>query len=1051
MKRLFCLLLLLSCVLPVSAQVKVYVQNRASTDFTGTCTTGLVGISNDTYHLYVCEAAAWVDKGGIGSAITGSGAASNLVAIWSGTTALKGDADLTWDGTNTLGVVNLYSGSGSITGDTVRGLSHLRPPTAASEGAACTNEGELAYKELNAPSETELFVCAEGTYHRVLRDGGGGSATTAKGLKAADSAGVPSDLDGDGTNDATWSKNLGPRGIDTDANDDGTLDNPLWPKIKAAGQPLGISPSGITTTHGLIDRGIEPVIVFGFDDHFTDTGQMQAAQTACDLYNIPCGDQPQIRTGATYPTSALAQAWTATQNTIGNHGSYHAFAGYDSVDGSRFWKAAGYRGFYNTGTAICTNGSTTVSGTSTLWNNSILASNIQIGMRFICDWDNDGTMEQADRIHARVVTDIDGTAQTITLDDEYDGTTNDVARPYELRASYIAGITELDTATAIWKSVLGTEWQNDAIAQPGSWGTGVDIHSAIEAARDIPFGTSYDAKGYLYGNNMHGTNWGQIVDPMKFPMSMTNCNWTTADATALLDLIVKERLAVVLNVEGIQADGDCTNNGGYMKATTWDGMLSYANTLRAAGKLRVLSMDDMGRYVRSIPQPQQGWNAISNHSFVMLTNGAAAQAGASHSWFPGWRGLDGDHDKAGVQHWAGAHNTWTGDGAGTLTVENDGTAESGVLTQCVQVWPGWTYLLTSELDCTDITQDGTGKEYIQFTAYDYDGTAYSTAAGSQDIIEALDPIWWGSATYNTTFYRRTVAQSIACGNASSARVWVSAQFHVPDLWNEPVCVQMVVDTMKGTGRFKNLALIPLAPVSDQTAYGNGMGLRNVQLSRAGNNTGGMNDEAFTFLWAPVRRQSDTDGDGSVDTSLRADAPTVDLFGMRYLANDNSKQRVMWGDITAKGLMDLYVTGKVYADPDGNGTTENLRPHYCETTSIDNTVDGTVQYGSWNGDANTKYWPPPPIATTFESMSCTGNAALVGGQVDLTMYKWTGSLVASNMTVRFTSADTANFRKTTTTCSSNCTFAATDTVLVRATSSGGVNPSTVDWLCTICVY
>ena len=707
---------------------------------------------------------------------------------------------------------------------------------------------------------------------------------------------------------------LGPRGASADASGDNTSDNKLYPTLKtSSGQPVAITRSGIGSTRTLPDRGIEPVIVFGFDDHNSDSG-ISLAQTYCDLYNIPCTVFPTRSSKDTYPTSAQAQAWTAAGNAIGQHGSHHGYTGYDTIDGNPGWRNSaspwGSLSYYATGTATCTATSTTctVSGGGT-WSDLYAVRTARPGQYFVIDWDNGGgSLTSTDRAHAFVITAVDPVGGTITLDRPFDGTTSSPARNYEIRATLGTGIAEIDYADAQWASVLGSNWQAQSMNDPGAWSPSDDIAQGAKVARWIPYATGLQ-NGMNYGEPTGGTAWGAAVNPIRVGMELSNCFLTAADARKNLDMIVRERLFWPWNVEEVVADASCTQNGSYIKESVWADILSYAATLRDAGKLRILTADEAGRYVRSIPQPQLGLQALRNSSATYLATGANAKgtspSDVTYGYFPGWFPVDQAGGTASLQTGGATTTAWSGDGAGTFTATNAGSAASDGITQCVSLWPG-VYTLTAEIDCSGVTNSPTGYAYLKLEAYDASGNS------EQALTRALNPFWWyGLNQFANYFEYSTTLNSRGCSAAGILPL--SAQFRVPQGFNEPVCLKLTTNQMTGNVKFRHLTLAQQVPRSNQSAHGAGMGLKDVRVSRAAaNRSTGIHNAAFVDLWDPAKASYDTSGDATVDTATRADVPGMDQHARYYVAADGTEQTTTRVKITAKGVADDIASGRQVA-------------------------------------------------------------------------------------------------------------------------------------------
>ena len=694
---------------------------------------------------------------------------------------------------------------------------------------------------------------------------------------------------------------LGPRGASADASGDNTADNPLWPTLERSGQqPIYVTPSGLGTVRGLPDRGIEPVMVVGFDEHdWDDTANIARAKAACDTYKIPCTIWPMRNTDrTTYPTSADLQAWTAAGHEVGNHGDYHVYGGYDSVDGNPKWQTNNGR-LTSPGTATCTNGSTTVTGTST----TFTALSVTPGQDFVCDYENNGGIGGTDRLHAIPICSIQSATQ-LTLCWNYAGTTSSPARPYEIRSGPTKAVNELKNGQANLRSIFGnnyvTGWQND----PGNFEPCDDACVAAKAALDIPASSIY-SNTQQWGGNGWGVTWGAAVNPARITMNFPSCQYATLQYQQVVDYVMKERLFFPWNFEEVKTDAGCTGSGSYIGQTAFEGLLAYIAAKRDAGLLRVMGGDEAARYVRSIPQPAYGVNALRNYSMQQVGDGLTPTTTAgtgAYSLIPGWIGIDTDSATSGIQH-SGKTTTWTGDGNGVLTATRASGTETDYSQQFLTLLPATNYVGGATLDCSAMTAGSAGISLLD---------SGNVVSHTDDMINTLDPIWFSQNVASANQWKyNTLVSSPLCAAGDQTRIIF--YFRTPDVWNEGIGLQLTVSSFTGTVRFKDVSITPTLPISFNSAWGQGAGIKNYRVSRAAPaETSGMVDAAFVDEWNPAAGNYDSDFDGTTDTAFRQDIPTVNVYSRAYRAADSSRQETFRETVTAKGAVDAKTAGRVIA-------------------------------------------------------------------------------------------------------------------------------------------
>ena len=130
-------------------------------------------------------------------------------------------------------------------------------------------------------------------------------------------------------------------------------------------------------------------------------------------------------------------------------------------------------------------------------------------------------------------------------------------------------------------------------------------------------------------------------------------------------------------------------------------------------------------------------------------------------------------------------------------------------------------------------------------------------------------------------------------------------------------------------------------------------------------------------------------------------------------------------------------------------TTTATTYLCETFGLANNPANATTYFFGSDGGSVYYWPVP-IAGTLSSMACTNNAQLSAGSGTITAIRYDGTLDATDLTVSYTTTETAPTKKSDTACTSNCAVASTDMVAVRIAADASYAPTTADWACTVCM-
>ena len=841
-------------------------------------------------------------------------------------------------------------------------------------------------------SEAALYVCAGGTWQKASGAGdmqksvydtdSDSTVDAAESLRG--SASVPVDLNGDGTNEYCLLR-WGPRCAGTDCNADGTADQTPLGAVDIECDGTADYLLGSNGVEGMGGRWlIEPkgIVVLVADCHgedFTDYADL------CDQYHVPCtfptawGDPSKSD-----PASALQQAWATRANvTIENHTARHAWNGYDSGDWNPGFGGADMNGFTSDGSATCTNGSAVVTGSGTDWGVTDYA--VKNGW-FVCDWDNDGDIDATDRQHAYKIASVDSTTQ-ITLDRAYDGTTTTTGK-YEARVSYAFGIYEYQRGIEAHQEVLGDNYRIGYGSDPGSWDTSDDLALVTKAFNAVPFSGAQKTATDVglgredIGNRRGGESIGNALEPSRMSWVTTGCRTTTDWIDAWLESTYLDRSILIINTHELREDSYCSSNPGEgaISRSVLEHLLSQLAAYKASGKLLVVDGASAAAYVRMMgPGAQYEWNLFRNAHFVEGASGNEVDGGAG---IPGWIEADSDTSADHVQK---DGFTISGDGNGTLTLENTGAAATTDFKQWVRLEGGF-YVGAIEIDARDATA---GTVYVKFA----DGFT-----DADDVTSNLPVLWYEEPGGST--YIRSTSYTVPAGQIKS----IAWHMWVPENINAAVYFYVKLSSVSGTVKVSYPAMIKRQPTYYDTRYSGGSGLPNTRFSYLDPSIAvlsGFPDAAFSDVWLP-------------NEQARVDTPSNKARLLGYVDGSGARQDVEWVDIVAHGEADHHVTGTYHGkaieiDSDSDGTldfsADGEGPHDYPWQFTEHFYDCTVpveasrgipsSYCPRNGGSCATVSVPDSVATGVCKL---GTGTTIGNDVSLWGFTTYGPTDYSNLSV-----------------------------------------------------
>lgn len=920
------LALVLFCVLstPVAAQsLTQVVQRRSAAQYTGACTDGMVGFADDTKSRYDCVGGAWVES--VPAYANGTPIAWRI-PIWVTSSSIGSDADLAWDGTNTLTVTNLVVSS-SFTPQTTISLPGINP------ASSCGSDGDLGE---DAVSGSAIYVCRSGAWREVWNAGMNFSLTDG----SAPVLGGPDGLRFDPDSDADGTGIVSAPSLCVDADGTGCEVN------IATGQTIGgragyqcvdfdadstcdgwITPFGYALADGRLLGPVAIVTVAG-DNHSADWTSEFVAQ--CAANNIPCTIHTQQ---ANYDldgngtadfvgvTSGMVSDWVSKKIEIGAHSATHRYVGYDTTDGNPSFGTTGGYGLYTAGTVSVTNGSTAVTGSSTSWSATAAATFTPPYSTITIDTDADGTYSDETPYYITAITGTTG----LTLETAWGGS-DQSGKNYRIQETWRHGMWEVEQNISALQSVMPSNGRVLTYAYPGQVMGGDDLHALTLAANRIEVAHEYNDNSTT-GIHEYANDYGSSSRPLRLANLPVYCgdDWTTG-LKDWVDVAIEDRAWLQFNTHRVKADVACVpTSDANTTLTNFTALAAYLKQQQAAGKLVILTSEQAARVYRlwTGGQGQNDWNLFTNTKFH--------DADGLYSGYLTWPGWDRNNTTTlDTLSESGGVLTWT---------ETDGALDPS-FAQYIHLTPG-TYLFSVEVETTTLTG---GSASVQL----FDpGDKYN------DMTAVLEPIWYRDGTG----FQYNGSTSPTVTTANTRRV-IMAYFRVPELFNEPIGFALTATNLNGTVKWRNPTLIRRDQVALWASnvgsrWGQGNGTKRVDVSRADPaDTGGNLDAAFSRVWVPQEEQlTDTPTNHHSIDAYRNAAGT--LTTLTYL------------DVTGATTANSYLSGLHYGDPDGDGTYEQIGVMLRTET-----IPGNAYMGDPNMDG-----------TTTVSESANGYAVMDGDGTD----------------------------------------------------------------------
>lgn len=719
---------------------------------------------------------------------------------------------------------------------------------------------------------------------------------------------------------------IGARGATTDASGDGTPDQALYQAVDVecdGTHDYFFGPAGIGDVFNRRESFIATAVISG-DNHGENWTLMSEL---CAEYGLACTMQIVYGpySAVNLPSSAELQEYGAAGNEISGHSAAHHFGGVDTSDGNPNVGSSVIYGPETTGTVVCTNGSATVEGTGVTWAQTQGGRFSPTGAYFICDWNNDGAINATDRAHVFTIASVTD-SNTLVLDRAFDGTTNNTAKPYEIRSNYANTLWEIEANEAALRAVLGTTWQQGYWVDPGNWTPADDLSVLVKAYAGVMLAGSYQST-VGSGTQELGHTFGSMADPLRMSWVQSTCNWTTAYVDALLAAAVKERLFLNFNVHDVTPDAFCSSTTDDIKESVFEYLLAKLREYQAKGQMQVLRGEDAIGYWR-LRRAQPSWQLLRNAHFFDSTSGGYLSRHA----IPGWEENDYDGSLAGVNgpvsldcDGTGAGTTaytFDGDGAGTLTwTYSDGANVcTATIDQAVVLAPG-TYQFAADIDARDLAAG-----LVRINLYD----AYTYPS---DFTGILDPVWYESIDgyqYSATVYPPYT-------NFGERRT-VMGTFRIPEGMNQAITVMFQVTGGRGTARIKSPVLIRRAlPMDLDAEYSGGNGLSDLNVSRMDPTlTGKQLPNAFNYVWVPQEDRL-------------TDTPANKLFSYSAVgAGGTLREDLVSATITGAGTAALSVAGYAYdatcADTAGAAT---ITADNCGMVTLTGTAAATTTLNTCN--------------------------------------------------------------------------------------------------------